>query len=110
MSRASELIYSLFRNPLTHDLGLDLETKSRTKKAIIKRILTGQKKSGRTEAGIEELEGVKSPPRLSPTIQVETDRIVLTVDAFYWGIRRMLLNLNADGRRLAEAEKFLSMA
>jgi len=107
-SHASELIYSLFRNPLTHDLGLDLEKKSRTKKAIIKRIMTGQKKSGRTEAGIEELEGVKRPPRLSPTIKFETDRVVLTVDAFYWGIRKMLLNLNADRKRIAEAENFLN--
>lgn len=107
-SHASEQIYSLFRNPLAHDLGLDLKTKSRTKKAIIKRLMTDQKKSGRTEKGIENLEAVERPKQLSPTIKIEADRVVLLVDAFYWGIRKMLLNLIADRKRIAEAENFLN--
>ena len=92
---------------MAHDLGLDLKTKSRTQKVIVKRLTTDQGRSGRTEAGIEELEAVARPPRLSPTIKIHADRIVLTVDAFYWGIRRMLLNLNADRKRMAVAENFL---
>jgi hypothetical protein len=106
-SLASEQIYSLFRNPLAHDLGLDLKTKSRAQKVIVKRILTGKKTSGRSEKGITELEGVARPPGMSPTIKIQSNRVILTVDAFYWGIRRMLVNLNTDGKRIAEAEKFL---
>lgn len=103
----STLIYALIRNPLTHDLGLDLETKSRTQKVIVKRLTTDHGRCGHTEAGVEALEAVARPPRMSPTIKVEADRVVLLVEAFYWGIRRMLLNLTADRKRIAEAEKFL---
>jgi hypothetical protein len=44
---------------------------------------------------------------MSPTIKIQADRVVLLVEAFYWGIRRMLLNLNADRSRMAAAEAFL---
>jgi hypothetical protein len=104
-ARASELIYSLFRNPLAHDLGIDLKTKKRIQKPIIKRLTVGQ--SGHTEGGVEALEAAARPPRLSPTIKIQPDRVVLLVEAFYWGIRRMVVRLNADRKRIAEAEKFL---
>ena len=104
---AARLIYSLVRNPLTHDLGLDLETKSRTQKVIVKRLTTDQGRCGHTEAGVEALEAKARPPRMSPTIKIQANRVVLLVEAFYWGIRRMLLNLNADRSRMAAAEAFL---
>jgi hypothetical protein len=101
------LIYSLVRNPLTHDLGLDLETKGRTQRVVVKRLLTDRKKCGHTEQGVEALEAKARPRRMSPTIKVQGDRVVLLVEAFYWGIRKMLLNLNADRNRIAAAEAFL---
>jgi hypothetical protein len=101
------LIYSLVRNPLTHDLGLDLETKQRTKSVIIKRLTTGQERSGHTEAGVEALEATPRPGNLSPTITIEADRVVLLVEAFYWGTREMLRRLNADPDRATAAEAFL---
>jgi len=101
------LIYALVRNPLTHDLGLDLETKGRTQKVVVKRLTTDRGRCGHTEAGVQVLEAKARPPRLSPTIRVEADRVVLLVEAFYWGIRKMLLNLNADTKRTAAAEAFL---
>jgi hypothetical protein len=106
-SEVARLIYSLVRNPLTHDLGLDLEAKARTEKVVVKRILTDHRSRGHSEAGIEALEAMDRPRRLSPTIEREDGRVVLLVDAFYWGIRKMLLNLNADRSRMRAAEAFL---
>lgn len=106
-SEAAWLIYSLVRNPLTHDLGLDLETKAHTQRVVVKRLLTNNKSSGHTERGVEDLEAESRPRRLSPTIHAQGDRVVLLVEAFYWGIRKMLLNLNADSKRMAAAEAFL---
>ncbi len=74
---------------------------------IVKRLLTGAKKTGRTEDGIESLESGGRPPTLSPTVKVEEDRVVLLVDAFCWGVRKMVLNLNADAKRMATAEASL---
>ena len=103
----ARLIYALVRNPLTHDLGLDLETKRHTQKVVVKRLTTDQGRCGHTEAGVEALEAKARPPRMSPTIKIQAHRVVLLVEAFYWGIRRMLLNLNADKRRISAAEAFL---
>jgi hypothetical protein len=44
---------------------------------------------------------------MSPTIKIEPIRVVLLVEAFYWGIRKMILNLNTDKQRIANAEAFL---
>jgi len=103
----ARLIYALVRNPLTHDLGLDLETKHRTQKVVVKRLTTDRGRSGHTEGGVEALEAKARPPTLSPTITIHADRVVLLVEAFYWGVRQMLLNLTADTRRTASAEAFL---
>lgn len=101
------MIYSLVRNPLTHDLGVDLETKHRTRSVTVKRLTTDHETCGHTEAGVEALEIDARPVSLSPTMTVEADRVVLLVEAFYWGIRRMLQKLSADSARVATAEQFL---
>ncbi len=106
-SEAARLIYALVRNPLTHDLGLDLETKCRTQRVVVKRLLTDRKTCGHTDQGVEALETTARPRRMSPTIKVQGERVVLLVEALYWGIRKMLLNLNADRKRMAAAEAFL---
>lgn len=100
-------IYSLFRNPLTHDLGLDLERKQRTHKVIVKRITTGDGSRGHSESGVEMLEAERRPARLSPVLKTENGRVVLLVEAFYWGVRQMLVRLSSDHARRASAETFL---
>ena len=107
VAESATMIYELVRNPLTHDLGLDLEAKRRTQKVVIKRLTTDQGRCGHTEAGVEALEAKARPARMSPTLKIQSGRVVLLVEAFYWGIRRMLFNLNADTRRTAAAEAFL---
>ena len=74
-------LYSLFRNPLTHDLGLDLERRQRTHRAVIKRLTTADNTRGRSETGIVELEGLQRPADLSPVLATDEHRVVLLVDA-----------------------------
>lgn len=50
---------------------------------------------------------ITRPRGMSPTIKIEPIRVVLLVEAFYWGIRKMILNLNTDKQRIANAEAFL---
>ena len=103
----AKMIYALFRNPLTHDLGLDLERKHFTQKVVVKRLTTKAGTVGHSERGVESLESAARPPRLSPLLHLEEGRVVLLVEAFYWGVRKMLLNLSADAARVSAAEKFL---
>jgi hypothetical protein len=105
--QTAAMIYSLVRNPLTHDLGIDLETKHRTRSVTVKRLTTAHGTAGHTEGGVEALEIETRPTNLSPTVRVEADRVVLLVEAFYWGIRRMLQKFSADPARVATAERFL---
>ncbi len=104
---SARAIYSLVRNPLTHDLGLDLERKHRTQKVLVKRLTTDQGRRGYTEAGVEALETDTRPRNLSPTLKIEDDRVVLLVEALYWGVRKMLVNLINDADRVSAAEAFL---
>ena len=106
-AKYAKMIYALFRNPLTHDLGLDLERKHRIQKVIIKRLTTSGGTVDHTESGVEALESTERPPKLSPLLHVEGDRVVLLVEAFYWGVRKMLLKLSADTSRVAAAEAYL---
>jgi hypothetical protein len=49
----ARMVYALFRNPLTHDLGLDLEKRVKTQKVVIKRLTISNGKVGHTERGVE---------------------------------------------------------
>lgn len=104
----ARVIYALFRNPLTHDLGLDLERRKRTQKVVIKRLTTDNGRLGHTEVGVEALESSERPDGLSPVLRVQEDRVVLLAEAFYWGVRKLLLKLTADATRVAAAEEFLA--
>jgi len=101
-------IYSLVRNPLAHDLGLDLDTKDRTQRVMVKRLTRANGTKGRSEAGVSGLETEVRPAGLSPVLSLDGDSVVLFLDAFYWGVRRMLVKLAADTGRVSAAETFLS--
>lgn len=59
------VIYSLTCNPLTHDLGLDLEKKRKTQKVVIKRLTTDQvgKGSLKPSSPVWRSRGARSPCR-----------------------------------------------
>jgi hypothetical protein len=104
-------IYEEFRNPLTHDLGLDIDNKRKGAKLILKRLAFG--KGGLPESFIEtELEGYARRKNMSATLTLTKtgtrERKILLVEALYWGVRQMIQNISADKTRMAAAEKFLS--
>ena len=107
-NQAAEIIYSVFRNPLTHDLGLDIEKKAKTPLVKLKRQTTKNKTRGLPEKEIEALEKTTARPNMSATIVVRPDATVLLVEALYWGVRGMIEELVADKARMKMADTFLA--
>jgi hypothetical protein len=106
-AEAARIIYKVIRNPLTHELGLDLRNKSKAVTVKIKRCVRPDKKRGLTEKWIEQLEA-GTRPRISQAIIVRPDAQVLLVEALYWGIRRMVEGMTSDTHLMARAEAFLA--
>lgn len=106
--QSADIIYSVFRNPLTHDLGQDIEKKAKTPLVKIKRLVTKNKTRGLPEKAIEKIENTAKRPNMSPTVTTRSDATVLLVEALYWGLRKMIEELTADKARIIAAERFLS--
>ncbi len=107
----AEAIYEVFRNPLTHDLGLDVKKKSAGLKVKYKRLKTSTPKGtdrGLTERYIEKLESSVVRPNMSATVTLASHKRVLLIEGLYWGVRRMIERLAADQRRMNTAEQFLA--
>ena len=94
----AKVIYNLVRNPLTHDLGLDLENRRPGQKTLLKRLATDNKKTGLPEEFVEQLEGPGRPSKLSPTVRIISGDTVVLIEAFYWGVRRMIVDLSATNQ------------
>ena len=106
-AEAARVIYEVIRNPLTHDLGLDLHGKSKGVKVKLKRIQRVGGKGGMPEKWVEKLE--RGPrPIMSPSVTVRSDARVLLVEALYWGLRRMVEEMTHDTSLMARAEAFLA--
>ena len=108
-SEAARIIYKVFRNPLTHDLGLDLRGRSRGIKVKVKRIERHNQRGGWTEKRIERLEKDSQRPNMSPAVTVKSHKKVLLVEALYWGLRRMVEAMTRDTQLMARAERFLAI-
>jgi hypothetical protein len=104
----ADVIYSVIRNPLTHDLGLDLEKKRKTQKVVVKRLATDRGRKGLPENIVEQLEAAGRTVKMSPTITILSGRTVLLVEAFYWGVRKMIEELSRDSARMQAATTFLA--
>jgi hypothetical protein len=105
----AEAIYEVFRNPLTHDLGLDVKKKSTGLKVKYKRLKTSTPKGtdrGLTERYIEKLEFSVVRPNMSATVTLASHKRVLLIEGLYWGVRRMIERLAADQKRMHAAEQF----
>jgi hypothetical protein len=105
---AAKLIYSVFRNPLAHNLGVHVRRHSTTPLVKIKRITRPNGAGGPTERMVERLE--RAPrPNMSATVVVRPgDATVLFVEPLYWGIRIMLSRLLSDHLRMTKAETYLA--
>lgn len=111
---AASILYDVFRNPLTHNLGLFSERRKNHRYIVrkgyavkIKRRLTENKTTGHTEAWLEQLECSSSRPDMGATLTLADDRRVLLVEGLYWCVRRMIQKLTADPERMGMAEKYL---
>ncbi len=107
-AEAARVIYEVIRNPLTHDLGLDLHGGSSKVKVKIKRLARIGARGGPPEKWIEQLENSLVRPKMSPAVTVRTDASVLLVEALYWGVRRMVEDMTRDTALMASAEAFLA--
>ncbi|MGQ0556059.1 MAG: hypothetical protein ACT4PN_08980 [Nitrospiraceae bacterium] len=103
----ANVLYSVIRNPLTHDLGLDLENKRQGQKIVIKRLATDNNRKGLPEHFIEQLESRNRPSPMSPTVRVLSGKTVVLVEGFYWGVRQMVEQLSGDASCMHSAETFL---
>lgn len=103
----ADVLYSLIRNPLTHDLGLDIANKRQGQKIIIKRLGTDGARKGLSEAFVEALERPNRLSPMSPTVRVISSKTIVLVEAFYWGVRKMVEELSCDGPRMQTAKAFL---
>ena len=108
---AADAIYKVFRNPLTHDLGLDVKQHSKGIAVKIKRLKTATssgKDRGLTEKQIESLEVSANRPKMSATVTSTSKKKVLLVEGLYWGTRIMIEQLTADKARMSAADNFLA--
>ena len=106
--QGAEVIYSVFRNPLAHNLGIDVGKKARTPAVKVKRLGTKGGKRGLPEKTIELLERADGRVTMSATVTLRSDATVLLVEALYWGIRVMIERLVNDGPRMSCAETYLA--
>ena len=107
---AARTLWTVFRNPLAHDLGLDVEKRKKAPKTKVLRLVTKAQSGtrGLTEKMIEMLEDSSTRPTQKPTIAHRSDATVLSVDILYWGVRCTIEALLADNQRVQEAEQFLA--
>jgi hypothetical protein len=99
-SEAASDLYYVFRNPLAHDLGLNLEgKKAKTPKVLIKRLRI-KKTCGLSEEKIEEIENTNQRFLMSDTLTIDDNATVLLVEALYWGVRVMVGRLTRDAERM----------
>jgi len=106
-AEAARIVYEVFRNPLTHDLGLDLRGKPKGIKVVVKRLQSPNQAGGLSEQWIETLEKGPARPKMSSTVSVRNDAKVLLVEALYWGLRRMVEAMTRDAQLMTRAENFL---
>ncbi len=104
---AAQTLWSVLRNPLAHDLGLDLEKHAKTPEIKIMRNLTRANSRGLPESAIEALECSATSPLRHPTVQIRPDATVLFIDALYRGVRRLTERMLCDSSRVNAAEAAL---
>lgn len=109
-AEAARTLWSVFRNPLAHDLGFDTEKHAKTAETKLFRVLTKVPSGSRglSEHMIERLEDCTLRPGKAATVEIRKDATVLSVDILYWGVRCMTENLLGDSVRVSKAEAYLS--
>lgn len=104
LDKTIDHLYELFRNPLSHSLGL-------RKKGNF--LVTIAKESGMSESNIERLEQQSSPPtqamEYSP-IEINgemIEQVILYIGPMYWGVRQMLTRMTTDIHLMKDVDSAL---
>jgi len=102
----ARIIYETFRNPLAHALGIE----EGSKVVVFKRLYkpTGDGHRGYHLREIEAIErSLDRPSSWSATLTEKPAKVVLLLDGFYWGCRRMIEKISADQAAMQRAEAYL---
>lgn len=113
-TQLASALWSHFRNPMQHCLGLAL---ARPDKQGIRdplprayRLVVFRDTKTLPEGDIESMETAEAwPQRLHrPTLAIHGEQMRLSVEAFYLGVRRMVASVLADQNAMGHAEESLS--
>jgi len=93
----AKIIYDSFRNPLIHQLNLHLHGPRSRKLGRVHRGVS------EIEKAIEDLEKSRVKPYSKPFLVATSEKRVLWLDAFYWGVRQMVQRWATDGEQVRMA-------
>ena len=106
---AATELYEVYRCNFAHTLGLDTyKVGGRTEFRGTAYPIVVSKGFPLDNAKMAELESIKRPGWLPGTLGQEPAKLVLRVDALYWGARKMVHALTADHASRAVADTFLN--
>lgn len=105
---AAEVLYEVYRCNFAHTLGLDThKVGQRTEFSGTAYPIKVSKGFPLDDAKMKDLEGTDRPDWLPPTLMQQPGKLVLRVDALYWGVRRMVDALTSDHAARTVADQFL---
>jgi hypothetical protein len=108
---AARALWRTFRNPLAHSLGMSFTKDSKKGRTYERRaydVVINRNMAGATEDQIRALEDVASArPHMHSTIHIWDGVRMLSVEALYWGLRRMLYRLSKDQGQMLQVNKRL---
>jgi hypothetical protein len=107
-------LYEWFRNPEEHALSLEtyetdgglLRMSKGSSRMGLRRQLPGGVEDWSDDT-LSELEGDERPTSLSATLSEHDQRVWLTVEALYWGVRRLVESVTRSPERMEVAGWFL---
>jgi hypothetical protein len=108
---AARALWQTFRNPLAHSLGMPFikdAKKGRTYEPKSYDVVINRNMPSATEEQIQTLEDVVAArPHMHSTIHIGDGVRMLSVEALYWGLRRMLYRLSADQAQMLQLNRRL---
>jgi hypothetical protein len=105
-AEGARLLYKLYRCPLVHDLGVNLDADTHDVTAKVLRVVKDGK--GLSWKMIELLERDTRKLSVPTLVQRSADVVTLQVEPFYWGTRILFQKLIQDRTRMERAERFLA--
>jgi hypothetical protein len=106
----ADVLWSEFRNPFAHSLGLAMERTGHKQREFQPRryqLKIGRDKASMREEAIEAIERSSARPALNPTLVLQPHKKVLWVEPFYWGVREMLLRMSRETELMGQVDAAL---